>query len=255
MTHRSTCDDDGIKSVERSFSIVEAITELGDATVSELSTHLDMSQSTVYYHVNTLAEMGYLQKDDNSYSVGLRFLVFGGHSRKNLDFFEFSKSEVDNLADRDNVVASACVEEGGKRLVLYRCEGEKAVWDNSPVGDHEYMHRTASGKAMLGFFDKKHVDEIVETHGLPPATEHTITNRSELEKARERIRDRGFALNDEENTKGLRGIAVPVMPNNDVIGTISMAGPKKALLDDELQGLADDLESAVNAIELLYQHY
>lgn len=252
MTQKSPKEEIRIKSVETSFTIVEAVTELGGATVGELADHLEMSQSTVYYHAKTLADLGYLQKEGNEYDTGIKFLVHGGYSRKNMRMYEISRDEVDDLAEKYNVVASTIVEESGRRLILYRNEGEKAVYNHSPVGHHENMHQTSSGKAILAHLPEEYKDEIVEMHGLPATTEHTITEREELDKELERVREQGYAVGDEENVVGLKAIAVPVIPEDTVVGAIAIAGPKKRLPDEEVPEIANDIESAANAIELRY---
>jgi DNA-binding IclR family transcriptional regulator len=244
-----------IKSVERAFTIIEALNELNGATVTELTEHLNLNKSTVYYHVDTLSSLGYLIENEGTYDVGIRFLTHGGYARHKLKVYQTGKEEAKELAKKTDEVVSIGCEDNGQRLVLYRAEGSNAVYDNSPVGDREYMHMTATGKAILAYSSKEHIEKIFNMYGLPQSTEHTITDENEFYNTLEKIRSDGHAVSDEENIFGMYAISVPIICDEIVRGGIAIAGPKNRLSDEEIPELVNEMKSAANAIELKYKHY
>lgn len=245
-----------IKTVEKSFEIVEALQNLQPAGVSAVAADVDVPVSTAYMHLNTLRQRGYVVKTADDYRLSLRFLEHGGSVRQQLDYFSIVKDEVNQLKYITGEIAGFAVEQRGKRVVLYRSEGSSAVGDQIPIGEHTYLHWTSLGKAILANLPSERIDEIIDTHELPASTNHTITNKDELRGELERIRTVGYAVDDAERRRGIRGIAVPVVDaNEDIIGSIGVAGPKVRFNEHRLAELLDILREKRNVIEVRNDFY
>lgn len=248
----------GIGAVVRAFTIVESLQELDGCGVSELAEHLDIPKSTAHVYLKTLHEIGYVEKGGDRYQLGLRFLERGGHIRKNIDIYQVARSHLDDLSRETGEVANLAIEENGWRVLLYTSEPPEGVFDNSPVGQFTHMHWTALGKALLAYLPENRVEEIVAQHGLPKATDQTITDRDALFDALARIRDRGYSIEDEDRREGIKSIGVPVRDTDDnsVVAAISISGPKRRIGEESIDdALLETVQSTVNVIELKYQHY
>jgi DNA-binding IclR family transcriptional regulator len=88
---------------------------------------------------------------------------------------------------------------------------------NSPVGAAQvpqgfsgYAHARATGKLLLALADPSVSKAYLDKHPMEPRTDRTITNREELTREMERIRNRQYALDNEEFHEGIRCLAVPV---------------------------------------------
>jgi len=57
---------------------------------------------------------------------------------------------------------------------------------------------------MLAFMSDSRVNEIIQCHGLPAATENTITDSDTLSDELAKIREQGYATNRSESTKIIR---------------------------------------------------
>jgi DNA-binding IclR family transcriptional regulator len=119
------------------------------------------------------------------------------------------------------------------------------------------MHWTALGKALLAQFPDERVHGIVDRHGLPRATENTITDRDELFAELERIRERGFSIEDEERREGIKALAVKIQYDEDPspVAAVSISGPKRRIGEEEYDELLDAIRNAVNVTELRFKHY
>ena len=253
-------DTDGTQelgSVRRAFEIIEYIDENDGLGVSELSKGMEIPKSTAHIYLKTLANTGFLVKDSGTYKLSLRFLELGGRVRKKEKLFEVAREEIEALSDRTGEVASVGVEENGQRVLLYKSEGQNAVYDKVPIGERTNLHWTALGKAILAFLPMEHVDVIINRHGLPKLTEQTITTREELLDELETIQDQGYSLEDEERRPGIQSIGVPIRPDGkSVVGSISLTGPKSKLGDELIEpGLLTEIRDVVNVVEIKYQHY
>lgn len=241
-----------VKTARTTFRILETLKDRNGATVTELTAEFDLSKSSIHNYLSTLERDGYVVKEDNSYRVGLGLLALGGHARHRQRIYEIAKGEVTELAERTGELANLMIEEHGKGIYLHQAHGEDAVKTDTYIGYQVHLHNTALGHAILAHLPRERVHEILDRHGMPAATENTITDRDELFDALERVREDGYALDDEARVEGLRCVAVPIINNNDEIeGAISVSGPTSRFQDERFrEQLPATLEKAANVIEL-----
>lgn len=241
-----------VRTTEKTLSLVEQLMDRGPSGVTELAADLEMGKSAVHNHLTTLQEHGYVLKTGDEYQLGLKFLEVGGSTRKSMEFYQIAEPEVKSLADDTGELANLLVEEQGMGVYLMRSKGDDAVDLDTYAGLRTYLHTTALGKAVLAHLPDSRIDEIIEQHGLEPATLHTISSREELFESLEDVRDRGYAVDDGERLEGLRCVAAPVMNSSDkVLGAISVSAPASRVSDEDLHGrLPERVRSAANVVEL-----
>lgn len=246
-----------VDSVITAFGLVEVLKDTGGLTVDQLVERLDIPQSTAYIHIRTLRDLGYVLKDGDRYRLSLRFLDCGGKTRQNMRIFQVSRTHIDELAQEVQEMANLGVEENGQRVLLYKSEPPEGIYDNPPVGEYTRMHWTSLGKALLAYLPTDRVEEIVDTYGLPKATEHTVTEWDVLLDELSQIREQGYAVENEDKQKGIRAISVPLLNEEETpIGAISVSGPKSRFTDERIHGeLLEELRNTANVIELAYRHY
>lgn len=227
-----------IKSVRTTFRIIEAMKALDGPSVTELAEHTGLAKSTVHKHLKTLQLANYVTKAGGTYQLGARFLDLGGYVREDRYGVGRIKQQIKDLAEETGQVAHFAVHEHGRAIVLYRESGRQGVPTRSRIGKRMYLHQTAYGKAILAHLPEEEIEEVVTDIGLPTATEHTITDRSGLLEELETVRQRGYAVNDEESTTGLRAVGAPVRATDGtVFGACSIAGPEMRIDDDTIDPL------------------
>jgi DNA-binding IclR family transcriptional regulator len=244
--------DGNLRSVELSFGIIERLREDEGATLADISREFELAKSTVHSHLTTLTDLGYVIKENGTYRLSLRFLELGEEVRTLRPEYRPIVEHVETLADRFDERAQFIVEEGGKAVYIYRRNGIRAVTTDSAVGKHIPLHSTAAGKAILANLPRDRAEEIVASHGLDAVTEHTITDVAALFEELDRIRERGYAFNREENLVGLNAVGVPVRDaDSDVLGALSVSGPSYRLDGAKLESeIPDFMLGMANEIEL-----
>ncbi|MFB6354215.1 MAG: IclR family transcriptional regulator [Halobacteriales archaeon] len=253
----SPADEGGavVKSARTLFDVVEGLEALEEAGVSELADHLDLAVSTVHDHVTTLVELGYVQKADERYRLGLSFLGLGESARYNLDAYPLVEPYLEKVADETGESAWFVVEEDGLAVYVAKARGEVGVETANRIGRRSRMHYHAGGKAILAHLPRARVEAIVDRHGLPGLTENTITDLGALFDELEAIREAGFAQNDNEEIVGTRSVAAPILVDDRVLGAISVGGPANRLKGERFDREFPDLVSGVtNEIELKIQY-
>jgi DNA-binding IclR family transcriptional regulator len=241
----------GVKSVRTLFSILERMKTHDRIGVSDLAREMEMSKGAVHRYLQTLVDEGYAVNEDGTYSLSMRFLDYGAHVKTQYPFNEYIQPKVRRLADQTGERAQYIVEEHGRGIYLHRERGANAVETDARVGKVVYLHTTAAGKAILSQLPRDRVEKIIDEHGLITQTDRSVADRDELFAELTKIRDRGFALNEEEHVRGLFAVGVPITTQNgDVLGGLSVSGPANRLKDRsddqtiqrKLLGIKDEIE-------------
>lgn len=244
-----------VRSVDRTFDILEVIRDRGEVGVTELADLLGISKSTVHNHLNTMANRGFVVNENDRYRLGLRFLSFPDVVQKSNRLYQTAKDEVDELVDRTGERSQVLVEENGYGVYIYQQTDDRAITTNSRVGTRVSLHSTAIGKALLAHQPTEAVERVLDRDGLPAETENTITSRAEFEGELERVREAGVAFDDEEGIEGMRCVAAPIRNDRDVsVGAISVSGPCTRIKGERFEEtLPEEVKRAAQAIEINYR--
>lgn len=248
---RDTPADDSAACVDRVFCILEYLEDRGGAEAAAVASHLGLSAGTTADYLESLRRRSYVVETDGEYRVGLRFLELGDAVQRSERAYRLAEPQVDLLAEETGERANFIVEEHGKGVFVHRATGANAVETDTHLGKRIFLHATGAGKAILANLPPERVDAVVEDHGLVRRTENTVTDRDALEAALSDVRERGYAFNDEEGTRGLRSVGVPVTtPEGRLVGALSVSGPSYRLkgeyfrreLPELILGCANELE-------------
>lgn len=242
----------GIKATETSFAIIETLHEQQPLRLTELAAEVGVANSTAHDHLATLCEHEYAVKREEGYYLALKPLDHGMEAKNYYgEFLSVSKPALEQLVNETDEAVNLVVEEHACAVYIDRLTGERGVPTNSWVGKRKPLHTLSAGKAILAHLPEKRVDEILDTNGMSPVTDRTITSRERLYDELEAIRERGVSYNDRESHGQIRAVGAPVVVDDRVYGAVSVAGPAKRLTGTYFEdGISDLLLGAVNEIEL-----
>lgn len=227
-----------LKSLCRANRIVERLVDMKAASVSELADEFDMPLSTMYEYVNTLESIDYIRKrSDGRYRVSSSFLEIGNQVRRNYAIYNVAEPEIRRLAEQTGEFAGLMIEEDNLGVLLSMKKGDKVKRlqvNRTYPGVKSRLNTTAFGKAILSQLSDEDIQNVIDQYGLHPKTENTITELEPLLDEMDRIRQRGYAFDDEECFEGMRGIGVPITSQiDDLLAGIALYGPPNRL-DDEV---------------------
>ncbi|MFC4245997.1 IclR family transcriptional regulator [Natribaculum luteum] len=241
-----------IQSVQRACNIITLLERDGPMGVTTLASRLDVSKGTVHTHLATLVEGGYITRSDGEYKLSLRYLRLAERVKDGIGIYDLVRDRLDDLSSTTGERAQFTVLEDNRAVCVARSSGEKAIRSSLQVGEYAHLHCIAAGKAMLACFPEERVDTAIETHGLPKKTDNTITTREELDTELAAIRERGYAIDNEERVRGIRCLAAPIRDDSGgVRGAISISGPVRRMDDEAIEAeLRDELLRTINIIEV-----
>ena len=236
---------------------VDVLVDSGDrraASITELADHLDLTKGTVHNHLSTLREHRFVVKEDDRYELSLRFLIFGEYVRNNDILYQIGEPEVQELAEETGEIVHLSTEQHGLSMKLCKIHGENAVGERFHVVKlqrPDYLHYTATGKAILAFLPRTRVERIIDEYGLAEMTDNTITDRAALFDELDATRERGYSLNDQEEVEGVRAVGAPVRDRTGrVLGAVSVSGPVSRMQDERFRDvLPETVKNTTNVIE------
>jgi IclR family transcriptional regulator, KDG regulon repressor len=109
---------------------------------------------------------------------------------------------------------------------------------------------------LLAFQPDDEIEELIKRRGLKAYTPNTLTTPAQLREGLRRVRDQGYAVDNEEFEEGLECIGAPIRDySGKVVAAISIAGPVFRMAEDKLPVLARSVIEAAQELsdELGYQ--
>jgi DNA-binding IclR family transcriptional regulator len=244
-------DTKTIGALERSFEIIEVIEQHEPIGVSAIADEVSLPKSTVYTHLHTLTNEGYLLKEESRYRLSCQYLRLGASVQQNIELYQQGKEEVDGLAAETGERTNLVIEENGLGTCVYATNPSGSTRAYMNLGEQRPMHATATGKAILAHLPAERVDDIVDRHGLTAFTDQTIATRETLHEELAEIRDTGISFDREESVKGLCCIATPVIVDGDPLGSISVSGPCSQFTEPGRRAeLCEEVRDTANVIQL-----
>lgn len=247
-----------INSVDRALDLLELLRARDGATVSELAAAVDCSPGTVHTHLATLADRGYVRQEGEEYHVGLFVLPLGEYARASSTVYEAAKPVLDELAEETGEVTHLVVESHGREISLYERFGSEAVgealYEEIKGFPRRNLHCSAAGKAILAHADPDCRTAMLDGYEFHERTPATITDEATLRTELERVREQGFACNDEEQVPGVRAVGAPILHDGQVHGAVSLSAPTSRLQDQRFSSTVPDrVVQAANVVEINLQ--
>jgi DNA-binding IclR family transcriptional regulator len=200
------------RMLEKAMLILEYISDQREGSqLTDICTVFSMPKSSGHSLLNTLANMGYLQKDDrNRYSIGIKTFEVGSKFIDNNDFYAYSRDVLRELVSAAEETAHMAVLEETDIVYLSKYDSSHVIRMVSSVGKRVPAHATALGKALLSGKKDDEIRSLYRDRGLVKLTANTITMLPILLEQLEETRRTGFATEREESTIGVQCVAVPI---------------------------------------------
>ncbi len=242
-------------SVEKAFKILDCFSidkmELG---VTEIAKLMGTNKSAVYRMLATMETLNVIQQnpENEKYRLGLKLFELGQNVSIHKNFISKARPFMEELVQRAGETAHLAIYRNQKVYFLDKVVGRHDLQINSRIGSEKPLHCTGLGKIMLAFSDNNYKNTISQLN-LETVTKNTITNKKELIEEIEEIKQRGFALDMEENEIGLVCVAVPVFSTTGkFIAAISTSGPSARFNENEIQTYTGDLKHTAEQLKYIF---
>ncbi|MEA5453898.1 IclR family transcriptional regulator [Sinomonas sp. JGH33] len=214
----------GVQSVERVFELLELITDAGgDVTLSELSSSTELPLPTIHRLLRTLVSLGYIRQLANRrYALGPRLIRLGEGANKQLG--ALAQPELRTLVELLGETANMAVLDSDMVIYVAQVPSPHSMRMFTEVGRRAHTHDTGVGKAILSQLSDEQVRAIVGRQGMPTPTPYSIGDVETLLADLDKIRARGYSIDEQEQEIGVRCFSMAV-PNAPTPTAISVSGP------------------------------
>lgn len=246
-----------ILSVERALDLLLLMYRNGHGMgVSEIGRELDLHKSTVHRILATLEKKGFVYKDekDEKYWFGLKIYAMGLLIGEKLSLAEIIRPFAKKLFEDFGEVVNASIldrdPEGGYRsiIILKESENDKVLSVNPNVGSSTEPYSSSLGKCLLAYNSEIDWDELSGME-FRKHTPSTIDNYEDLVKELIETREKGYAIDNEEQELGLYCIGAPILDRTgEAVAAISISGPTARMKNDKIQEKINRLLEIANLI-------
>jgi IclR family pca regulon transcriptional regulator len=228
---QTTRDGGFSQSLERGLAVLSSFRSgkplLG---VSELAREVGLSRSTTHRYVATLTTLGYLHQDSETrkYRLGPRVLDLGFSAINSMEVREVAAPHLRELSDATGYTVNMAVLDGLDIVYVERCRsgraGQREIDLNLHVGSRLPAYCTSLGKVLLAFLPDDQRAEAMARIEFVPRGPNTLVSPAALGAELQRVRELGFAINNEELAYGLRSIAAPIKAHDGfAVAAINLA--------------------------------
>jgi len=214
-------------------------------SLKEIAARVALNKSTTFGLVNTLVGLGYLQQNDSNqkYALGTRLLSLSNLVKMNNIIIRLVHPHLEWLAHKYRETAHCAVENGDSITYIDKVESPGALNINTQIGTKNYMHCTGVGKCLLAYSSPSKQEQVLSGN-FKTMTYNTITNAERLREELKKIREQGYATDDEEIEIGLSCLAAPILNTEGKAAfAISIAGLTQRIQGAQRDNMIADLKT------------
>lgn len=242
-----------IEVIGKTLDVLEAFAQVPQRQLSlqEISVQLSLNKNAVFRILYSLAQHGYVVKENQKYELGPKLVELSNARLRHTDLLSVTAPLLYSLRDQFGETVNLGVLD--KNEIRYI-----GVWESydrfrlaEKVGAADLLHCSALGKAYLACLPSDEVRTLLGTTRLPAQTKNTITTLATLKSNLETIRNRGYAVDNEESTLGACCIACAILnaERTRPIAAFSISGPVVRLNQERVVEIGKALKTAAMEIQ------
>ena len=243
-----------VPSVSRALAILELLAQSRRRlTLSDISRKLTLPKSSVHLLVRTLAQMGYLKNNRvcGKYHFGLKLVSLSHTALENLDLRELARPFLQDLMLKTGLTVHMAILEDAEAVIIEKIEAPGMLRLATWVGRRLDANSSGVGKALLAFAPETNMNRRLTGRAMARHNRNTIASPDRLARELKKVRELGYAFEDEEGEIGFRCIGVPVYDSaNNVISAVSIAGTTAQIPKEKVVRLASSVKATALEISI-----
>lgn len=240
-----------VKSAQRTVELLEYFAgRRGVHSLAQIQQALGYPKSSLYMLLRTLADCGWVETDATGvlYGIGVRALLVGTSYIDGDDLVQAARDTLEWLAESTGETVHLARLDGPDVVYLATRESRHYLRPISRIGRRLPAHATSLGKALLA---ERPDAELRGLLSAQPAalTRHTLTDHAAIAADLAETRRRGYAVDHEENTLGIRCFGAAIRITRPAKDAISLSIPIARLTEDGEDRIVDLLLMARDRLE------
>lgn len=220
----------GNQSAEKALRILEYLADQNESMrLMDIAKAMNMNSSTTLRFLTTLQVTGYVnqEEDTSRYYLTYKLAALGQKANHNKQLPRIISPYLKRISETLQESVCLAIEQNHQVVYIDVQEGPKQiVRAMQHIGNIAPLHCTGIGKLLLLNYSKSQLDDYIRVYGLEKYTQYTLTTKEALVCELDSIRQKGYAMDNEECEIGACCIAFPVYDyTNKIIAGISVTGP------------------------------
>jgi len=182
------------------------------------------------------------------YKLGFTLLEIGRSAYSQIDLKTAARPVTEDLMEKTRTSIFLGILNWDHVTILDIVEARQDLNITAPVGSTIPLFAGAVGKVFLASMDEEQATRIIGSKGLPRFTENSIVDPKLYHQELKQVREKGYAVDDEEYILGVRAVASPLMGLGQLRSAIWAVGFKASLDDRKMSSIADETHMAANTI-------
>jgi IclR family KDG regulon transcriptional repressor len=213
--------------VVRTIAILETLSQYQHINLENLAKETRLPKATLLRFLSTLVSLGYVYRDPTDlYSLTLKLFSLGSHGLEHIDFISLANPVAQKLCTELGETVHMGVLEGKTAVYVLKKESSFTIRMYSRVGKTIPLYCTAIGKVLLSDMTEHELQQYLGEVPLKPFTPNTIRDEKALLSELEKVRNQGWASDDEEHEMGTLCIGAPIRDyTGRAIASMSVSWP------------------------------
>lgn len=240
-----------VQALDRALALLELVAGADGLTLTEISQRAGMAPSTAHRLLTTLEGRGFVQMLTTSgeWVVGVEAFRTGTAFLRRTKPADMGRTVMRDLMESCGETVNLGIAEDDVIVFISQVETHEAIRAFFRPGTRSPMHASGIGKALLAQLPEERVRRILQRTGLAKFTPRTLIDPKSLAADLAGVRRRGWAIDNEERTPGMRCVAAPIFNEyREAVAGISVSGPAVRMTDERLGELGPQVVRAADSI-------
>ena len=216
--------------IARSVKLLQYLGEHGRTTIKDASAALSLAPSTVHRLFDLLGKENIVEHDqvERDYRIGPEFFRLAAKVFERYDVRMLAMPLLHEIVEAcdETCMLGLYLPNVGKMTFAAKIDSSRALRYQVPLNTQISVFWGASGRSIIAFLPKEHVDRIYAQEGAAPASGEAVPSRRKLDKELAEIRKNGVAFSRGQKIPGAAGIGAPVFgASGAVIGSLAATVP------------------------------
>jgi DNA-binding IclR family transcriptional regulator len=236
--------------ISKALDLIECLAE-EPLTAAEISARILVSKPTVYRLLRTLQSRDFVAKEleGTRYTLGKACRALGYTGRSSSGLIALAHPLMTRLNNSYGEGVNLAIPSNGGMLYIDTIESKNQLRTQITVGTRDSIHSTALGKAVLAALPEDEAKVVLSNIDRVPHTPNTVVTISALLRQRAAVRERGFAIDDQEHELGSVCVASAFRDQDGrPLGAMSVSGPAARISDELVQVIGKELVDACSVL-------
>jgi DNA-binding IclR family transcriptional regulator len=232
-----------VSSLAKGLRVLELLATNGDMSATQVAACLETSRAASHRFLTTLRDLDYVEKtEEGRFRLTFRVLELGMRKLEGFEIRHIAHPHMQKLAFTFGETVNLGHWDGNAIVHLDKANSAEILRLDVGMGAVAPAYCTGLGKAILAHLPEAEFEAYLQSVELRPLSSKTIKTPERLRADIEKIRQRGYSIDNEELSLGLRCVGAPVF---DYTGrptyALSVSGPAQRMTMKKIEAIQAEL--------------